>query len=119
MFNGSINPGVLIAIIAAGVVLVILIALCIYLKVCKKNKIEINDEYIDELIKAFGGKENIKEVKTENGGRVAIEVNDLDLLDNDKIKELATSGVFITGNVVKTLYREDSQLVTKAMEARI
>ncbi len=118
MFN-TINPGVLIAIIAASVVFVLLIALCIFLKKIKNEKVEINDEYIDELIKAFGGKDNIKEVKTENGGRVAIEVNDLDLLDNDKIKSLAVSGVFITGNVVKTLYREDSQLVTKAMEARI
>ena len=83
------------------------------------NEVIIDDEYINELIGAFGGKENIKEVKTENGGRVAIEVNDLDLVNNDKIKELATSGVFITGNVVKTLYREDSQLVTKAIEERV
>ena len=115
----SINPGVLIAIIAAGVVVILLIALCLYLKKFKGKKVVIDDEYINELIGAFGGKENIKQVKTENGGRVAIEVNDLDLVNNDKIKELATSGVFITGNVVKTLYREDSQLVTKAIEERV
>ena len=113
----SINPGVLIAIIAAVVVVILLIALLIFLKVNKNDKLEINDEYIDELVKAFGGASNIKGVKTENGGRVAVEVNDL--LNNDKIKELATSGVFITGNIVKTLYREDSQLVVKAMEVRI
>jgi len=115
----SINPGVLVAVIAAVIVVILLIALLIFLKKCKNSKIKIDDEYIDELLMAFGGKENIKGVKTENGGRVAIEVNDLDLLDNEKIKSLATSGVFITGNVVKTLYREDSQLVTKAMEERI
>jgi len=115
----SINPGVLIAIIAAVVVVILLIALLIFLKVNKNDKLEINDEYIDELVKAFGGASNIKGVKTENGGRVAVEVNDLELLNNDKIKELATSGVFITGNIVKTLYREDSQLVVKAMEVRI
>ena len=119
MFNDSINPGVIIAIVTAGIVIVLLIAVLIFLKKSKSNKVVIDDEYIDELILSFGGKDNIKSVKTENGGRVAVEVNDLDLLDNDKIKSLATSGVFITGNVVKTLYREDSQLVTKAMEERI
>ena len=115
----SIDPVILISIIASASVLVILIGLLIYFKKFKKSKTVINDEYINELILAFGGISNIKEVSTENGGRVAIKVLDLDLLQMDQIKSLATSGVFITGNVVKTLFREDSQFVKEAIEKRI
>lgn len=110
----------LLALIIAPIVLLLIVG-CILFFVLKKKKpkLVIDDEYVNELINAFGGISNIKEVNTENGGRVAILVLDLDKLNLEGIKALATSGVFVTGNTVKTLYREDSQAVKNAIEKRI
>lgn len=114
----NIIPIIIVA--SAAVVALIAILLFFILKNRKNNKkIVIDDAYIDELIKAFGGINNISDVSTENGGRVAIKVKDLDMLNVEDIKGLATSGVFITGYTVKTLFREDSQTVKNAIGKRL
>lgn len=110
---------VLASILGALLLIFIIFMIIFLLLKNKKTKIVIDDNYISELINAFGGIKNIKEVMTENGGRVAIKVEDLDKLNVDSIKQLASSGVFITGNTVKTLYREDSQAVKNAIEKRM
>ena len=121
MSNTGLPVGALIGIIA-GVVVLILLAILIIFLLKKKNskpKVKINEEFINTLIEYFGGVANINAVATENGGRLNITVNDLDLLNTDGIKSLAASGVFITGNTVKTLYREDSATIKMEIEKRI
>ena len=100
-------------------VLCIIVFLVIIFIRKKPKKIIIDDEFINTFIEGFGGLDNIKSLNNENGGRLSVEVNDVDLLLLDIIKSIAVSGVFITGNVVKTLYREDSLIIKNSIEERI
>jgi phosphotransferase system IIB component len=87
----------------------------------KKNntpKIKVDDEFITNLIGLYGGNSNISSVVVDNG-RLNITVNDLENVNLNGIKEIATNGVFVTGSTVKTLFRLDSELIKKAIENRL
>ena len=45
-------------------------------------------------------------------------LKDLELLVADELKALSTSGVFITGNNVKLLFKYDSNTIVSALEER-
>ena len=105
--------------VSSLLVLCIIVFLVIIFIRKKPKKIIIDDEFINTFIEGFGGLDNIKSLNNENGGRLSVEVNDVDLLLLDIIKSIAVSGVFITGNVVKTLYREDSLIIKNSIEERI
>ena len=106
-------------IIGAGALVVLLALYFLLFKGKKKEtKVKIDNEFIDNLIALLGDIKNIKGVDLVNG-RVKIEVNDLDLVKLDEIKELASSGFFVTGNVIKILFKYDSELVKKSIESRI
>ena len=118
----NFNDGktLIISIVIGLSILIILALVLLFIFKRKKNpKIKIDEEFINNLIEYFGGISNINSVATENGGRLNITVIDLDKLNTDGIKSLATSGVFITGNTVKTLYREDSTTIKMEIEKRI
>lgn len=111
-----------------GIVLgVILILSIIFYFTCgfrfkreKKSNIEhvvVDDVFIDLLIVSLGGKDNIKNLSLDNG-RVKFLVEDLELLNYDKIKEVSTSGAFISGNNVKLLFKYDSELIVKTLNER-
>ena len=122
MFISGLNLAGIIGLIAGGIVIILFVLFLLFVLLKNKNKkpkIKINEEFINTLIGYFGGIDNIKSVTTENGGRLSITVDDLDTLNTDGIKSLAASGVFITGNTVKTLYREDSATIKTEIEKRI
>ena len=120
-FTQFINDKVWIMIVAA-IVLLLLIALIIFLIIKNKSKggkrITVNDEFITNLITLLGETKNIKETNVDNG-RLKITVDNLDLVNLEGIKEIATSGVFVTGNIIKTLFRLDSQTIKKEMDSRL
>ena len=66
----------------------------------------------------LGDKDNIKDVNVDNG-RLKITVDNLELVNLEGIKEIATSGVFVTGNIIKTLFRLDSITIKKEIESRL
>ena len=68
----------------------------------------VDEEFIKALITGLGELENIASVCIDNG-RVKFRVIDLDLVKGEDLKVLSTSGVFITGNNVKLLFKYDSQ----------
>lgn len=72
--------------------------------------IKIDDEFIQKLILALGGKENINGYQNENG-RVKFQLNDIKLLDREALKELSTSGAFIVSNSVKLLFKYEADVV--------
>ena len=41
--------------------------------------------------------------------RLKVTVNDLDLVNLDNLKTKAESGIFVTGNTIKTLYKLSSE----------
>lgn len=105
-----------------GVIVIGIITLVVILSLRKgKNKpkhIKVDDEFIDNLLNLLGGKDNIEDVTVDNG-RLKFKVINLDPVDLNGIKAIATSGVFVTGNIIKTLFKLDSQIIKKALDARI
>ena len=119
--NGSLPVWLIPVIIAACVVVLIGVGLILFftLKSKKKDKhIKVDEEFTNNLLALLGGKENIEEITVDNG-RLKFKVTNLDPVDLNGIKAIATSGVFVTGNIIKTLFKLDSQIIKKALDARI
>ena len=107
---------IIIGVVAFAIILACL--LCVFLKRKKKSKpkIVINDEFINELVKNYGGLSNIKDVLVDNG-RLKIEVLDFEKVNLDGIQKLSSDGgVFATGNVIKTLYKLDSKTIKEKLD---
>lgn len=111
------NPWIF-AVIGGVVVLIIAILLIFFAKKGSKKGPKIDDEFINNLLSLLGEKDNINQINVDNG-RLKITVNDLDKVNLEGIKAVATSGVFVTGNIIKTLFRLDSETIQKALNARL
>lgn len=119
--NTNNMPIWLIILIVASSVLASLAVTFSFIIMKKKNstpKIKIDDEFITTLIMYLGTITNIKSVGVDNG-RLKIEVNDLDVADLNAIQTMTTSGVFVTGNNIKLLFKYDSETIKKAIENRL
>ena len=120
-FLSFLNDNIWIIFVAVGALLLI-IALISFIIIKKKSKggkrITVNDEFITNLITLLGDKNNIKEINVDNG-RLKITVDNLDLVNLEGIKGIATSGVFVTGNIIKTLFRLDSITIKKEIDSRL
>lgn len=110
------DKNMIIIIVSVVVTLLLLFGFAVlFLYFKKKNKKNtISVAFIDSLLVALGTKSNIIDVEVEQG-RLKILVNDLELVNLDQIKSLTDSGVFVTGNYIKVLFREDSQEIKKAL----
>lgn len=106
-----------IALIALAACAIVALIIFIIIKNNKKKPkhIKVDDEFTNNLVSLLGGKENIEEVNVDNG-RLKFTVSNLDSVDLNGIKAIATSGVFVTGNIIKTLFKLDSQIIKKAIE---
>lgn len=82
-----------------------------------KDKIIVDDTFISSLLVSLGGIENIKNVSIDNG-RVKFVVEDLELLNQEIIKQISTSGAFISGKNVKLLFKYDSKLIVDTLFER-
>lgn len=86
----------------------------------KSGKVEhvvVDELFIETLLSGLGGKDNIKNVSIDNG-RVKFNIIDLDLLNQEAIKTVSTSGAFITGNNVKLLFKYDSEVIVNTLKER-
>ncbi len=79
-------------------------------KESKKDHVVVDQAFMDTLIEGIGQLANIECVSIDNG-RLKFKVSDLDLVKAELLKELSTSGVFITGNNVKLLFKYDSEVI--------
>ena len=95
-------------------IVIAIILIIVLLVVLKTGKKDINLE-LNKLVEYLGGKDNIKNVLVDNA-RLKIEVNNLDNIAADKLHEKSPSGVFITGNYIKLLFKYDSQLIKREIE---
>ncbi|MDE7095817.1 MAG: hypothetical protein K2O23_04940 [Anaeroplasmataceae bacterium] len=82
----------------------------------KHPKIKVNEEFINNLVEALGGRGNILDAKTING-RLHFEVEDLEIVAFDTLKTLSTAGVFITNQTIKMLFSYDSATICKTVLA--
>ncbi len=104
--------------LAVLVVCLLVLALILIKKKRKPKGVKVNDEFINQLIENYGGIQNINSVEIENS-RLKITVDDLDLVKLDALKQQAESGIFVTGNTVKTLYKLSSEQIKKSLEGRL
>ncbi len=104
------------------IVFAIIIGLTVLLYNRKKEtngkRINVDEKFIDELINLYGGSTNIKSVEVENS-RLKVTVLDIYSVNLEGLKGLSSSGVFITSQTIKTLYKFDSELIKKSIEERI
>ena len=96
--------------VLAVVAIVVVLAILLNKKQPKQKHIKVDEPFITNLLELLGSKENIVECQVDNG-RLKFTVNDLDQVNLNGIKEVATSGVFVTGNIIKTLFKLDSKTI--------
>jgi len=97
--------------LVALAVIILLLLFIFFIKRPKKkeNKIQVDQEYLDELIKVFN-KENIRDVSLE-GARLVVTVEKIEIVDLPQLKSLSSGGVFIKENTLKLLFKYQSELL--------
>lgn len=124
MMINAIDLNLLIMIVAIAVVLVVVLAIVVILLIKKNSKktpkIKIDDKFINDLLKAYGGIDNISSTALDNGsGRLRVSVKTLDLCNLDELKGFSTKGVFVTNNVIVTLFKYDSKRIKEEIDKRL
>ena len=69
----------------------------------------------NNLLEAFGNKENILEVGVEMS-RLTVTVKDIELVKPEAIKENGATGVLLVGNQVKCSFGEKAEEVSKLLK---
>ncbi len=110
----KIETIIFICIGIAVALILILATVLITMKRKGSKKIKVDDAFIAELLKCLGGRENLCSAKFTNG-RVNFELEDVEKADLNALKELSTTGVFVTNQTVKMLFTYDSGLICKAV----
>lgn len=100
-----------IILLTSGIVLfVILVLVIIFLvrrKPKRKRKNNIDQEFIGQIVAFLGGKENIESIDVVET-KLKISVVNLKLCQLEDLKNITESGIFVTGNVIKILFKYDS-----------
>lgn len=110
----NMTPLIVISCIAIVVLILCVVGLVVFLK-RRTPKIRINQEFMQQLLTALGSIDNVKDAKTMNG-RVILEVEDIEKVTFDTLKELSTKGVFITNQTIKMLFPYDSETISKEIK---
>lgn len=125
MGNNQSNNGfplTTVIIIASIVVALIIIGVILFIilknKKPKAAKIKVDEEFMTNLISSYGGAKNILKCEVDNG-RLKVTVEDLDAVSLPNLKQQSQAGVFVTGNVIKTLYKFDSKLIKSLIDKQI
>lgn len=99
----------------------VLILAAILLVVLLKNKkpkqkhIKVDEPFVLNLLELLGTKDNVTDCQVDNG-RLKFLVDDLDKVNLNGIKEIATSGLFVTGNTIKVLFKLDSKIIKSEID---
>ncbi len=110
----NMTPLIVISCIAIVVLILCVVGLVVFLK-RRTPKIRINQEFMHQLLTALGSIDTVKDAKTMNG-RVILEVEDIEKVTFDTLKELSTKGVFITNQTIKMLFPYDSETISKEIK---
>ena len=110
----NMTPLIVISCIAIVVLILCVVGLVVFLK-RRTPKIRINQEFMQQLLTALGSIDNVIDAKTMNG-RVILEVEDIEKVTFDTLKELSTKGVFITNQTIKMLFPYDSETISKEIK---
>ena len=92
----DINPLPIIMIAGAAVLLIAAMIIVIYLLTHRKNKKSFDGS---AWLIALGNKENVKEV-TATGSRLSVVLENKEIIDREKLKELGVSSVLVMSNKI-------------------
>ena len=110
--------GLIVAIALTGaIILLALVAFVIALVKRTKISKNVKSENNEDLISAFGSG-NIKEVNMEMS-RITVTVNDVEIVNAERIKELGASGVLLVGNMVKCSFKENVEEIYNDLKGAI
>ncbi len=101
-------------------VIIALVLIIVIISIIKRNKnrIKVDDSFIDNLILILGGIDNINMCEVENM-RVKFKLADLNKADLKQLHQLSPKGVFVTGDVVKALFSYDSETIIKMLNKKL
>ena len=108
---------IIYSVIGAVVIIALIVCLIVFLKK-KPKRIKVDEEFIENIYKVLGTKENILDITVDNA-RLKFRIKDLDSVDLEGLKEISNQGVFVTGDNIKTLFKYDSETIKKAMKERM
>ncbi|XMB87438.1 hypothetical protein RJG79_06475 [Mycoplasmatota bacterium WC44] len=100
----------------AGLALLVIILVSFLIIKRKPKKITINEDLINGILGIIKS-DNIKSISSEIS-RVKFEVNDLEIIDFDKLKEIS-EGVFISGKNVKVMFKDSADEIVSAIKNKI
>ena len=86
-------------------------------KLGKDTVNEVDENLKDDFISAYGGIDNIIDVKKEMS-RITVTVKDIDIVNGEKLKELGASGILFVSNMVKCSFNELSESIYKLLERK-
>lgn len=113
LLSSSINPVVIIAIAVVAALLVVGCAVLLILrsKSNKTSKAKVSDS---EWIDALGGQNNILEASAI-GSRLSVKLNDKEIINRDKLKELGVSSILVMSNKVTLVIEKQAEKVANAI----
>ncbi len=92
-------------ILIIGLVIILALLLLMFL-LKKKKKPTISIEESSEIINALGGITNIQSYEAKVS-RINIFVNDIDIVDADKIKAISGCGIILVNNKVQIILKDN------------
>ena len=113
LLSSSINPAVIIAIAVVAALLVVGCAVLLILrsKSNKTSKAKVSDS---EWIDALGGQNNILEASAI-GSRLSVKLNDKEIINRDKLKELGVSSILVMSNKVTLVIEKQAEKVASVI----
>lgn len=110
------QPWQYVLIIGIPLAILIVVVLCILIRRAKSKspKISIDYDFISNIIASLGSNDNIKNIEVENQ-KLKVTVVDIKKVLLEEIKTLASSGVFVSGNNIKVLFKYDSDLLKQEL----
>lgn len=82
----------------------------------RKVKVNVNNEVVEAFLNSLGGKENIVSLTYEHS-RLKVELQDINRVNLDSIKNLGASGVFVAGNRLQAVIGSNAEDLEKAINA--
>ena len=117
-------PMYIIILAAAGLLLFIAILVLIIFTI-KRHRSKhpmrkvLNNNGINELIEALGGRDNILKSSPSGRSRLSIKLANNDLIDRDKLKELGVTSIIIMSEKVIIVFENTAQEVSSSLQESI
>lgn len=112
---------ILLGVCLLPIAAVIIFALIKTIKFAKKKQSFIEEESENTIeqkavfYEAYGGESNVKEIVNEMS-RITVTVEDIDLVNTEKLKELGATGILLVGNQVKCGFGDRAKNIYNIMK---